>query len=62
MPIGFWAFLNFERPDPSLIEAYQEIPSNNIGDCVKRMNSMFSEISFYNRINLLCPALENKPL
>ena len=35
MSIGFRAFLDVERPDPALIEAYRGIPSSNIGDCVK---------------------------
>ena len=50
MDIGFRAFLDFERPDPALVEAYREIPSSNIGDCVKRMNCMFGGIHSYNKI------------
>ena len=49
MPIGFRAFLEIERPDPELVEAYREIPSSNIGDCVRRMNCMFGGIRAYNR-------------
>ena len=49
MPIGFRAFLEIERPDPQLVEAYREIPSSNIGDCVRRMNCMFGGIRAYNR-------------
>ena len=52
MPIGFRAFLDFQRPEPDLIEAYREIPSANIGDCVKRMNCMFGGIRSYNKKNL----------
>ena len=53
MSIGFRAFLDFERPDPALVEAYREIPSANIGDCVKRMNCMFGGIRSYNKKKLL---------
>ena len=60
MPIGFRAFLEIERPDPVLIEAYREIPSSNIGDCVKRMNCMFGGIRAYNHIKLLGPAFTVK--
>ena len=56
MPIGFRAFLKIERPDPALIDAYREIPSSNIGDCVKRMNCMFGGIRSYNQIPLIGPA------
>ena len=49
MPIGFRAFLEIDRPDSALIEAYREIPSSNIGDCVKRMNCMFGGIRAYNK-------------
>ena len=49
MPIGFRAFLEIERPDAALIEAYREIPSSNIGDCVRRMNCMFGGIRAYNK-------------
>lgn len=34
MAIGFRAFTEFERPPQELIDAYQGIPSSNIGDCV----------------------------
>lgn len=53
MAIGFRAFLDFERPDPALVEAYREVPSANIGDCVKRMNCMFGGIRSYNSKKLL---------
>ena len=60
MPIGFRAFLEIERPDSSLIEAYREIPSSNIGDCVKRMNCMFGGIRSYNRRSIVGPAFTVK--
>ena len=60
MPIGFRAFLDIERPSPELIDAYREVPSSNIGDCVKRMNCMFGGIRSYNRINLIGPAFTVK--
>ncbi|MDO4989113.1 MAG: RraA family protein [Eubacteriales bacterium] len=60
MPIGFRAFLDIERPDPALIEAYREIPSSNIGDCVKRMNCMFGGIRAYNKLRVLGPAFTVK--
>ena len=60
MPIGFRAFLEIERPDINLIEAYREIPSSNIGDCVKCMNCMFGGIRSYNKINLVGPAFTVK--
>ena len=60
MPIGFRAFLDFERPDPALVEAYREIPSSNIGDCVKRMNCMFGGIRSYNRRSIVGPAFTVK--
>ena len=60
MPIGFRAFLEIERPDPALIEAYREIPSSNIGDCVKRMNCMFGGIRAYNKLRVLGPAFTVK--
>lgn len=41
MCIGFRAFLDFERPDPELVESYRGIPSANIGDCVRKMTCMF---------------------
>ena len=44
MPIGFRAFFEFERPDPALIKSYREIPSSNIGDCVRKMYCMFGGI------------------
>ena len=60
MPIGFRAFLEIERPDPRLIEAYRQIPSSNIGDCVKRMNCMFGGIRSYNRRSIVGPAFTVK--
>ena len=60
MPIGFRAFLEIERPDSSLIEAYREIPSSNIGDCVRRMNCMFGGIRSYNRRSIVGPAFTVK--
>lgn len=60
MPIGFRAFLEIERPDPQLIEAYRQIPSSNIGDCVKRMNCMFGGIRSYNRLSIVGPAFTVK--
>ena len=60
MPIGFRAFLEIERPDSSLIEAYRESPSSNIGDCVKRMNCMFGGIRSYNRRSIVGPAFTVK--
>ena len=60
MPIGLRAFLDIERPDPALIEAYRTIPSSNIGDCVRRMNCMFGGIRSYNHINLVGPAITVK--
>ena len=60
MSIGFRAFVNFERPEPALIEAYREIPSSNIGDCVKRMNCMFGGIRSYNKLNVVGPAFTVK--
>ena len=60
MPIGFRAFLEIERPDSSLIEAYREIPSSNIGDCVKRMNCMFGGIRSYNRRSIVGPSFTVK--
>ena len=60
MPIGFRAFLEIERPDPELVEAYREIPSSNIGDCVRRMNCMFGGIRSYNRRSIVGPAFTVK--
>ena len=60
MPIGFRSFLEIERPDPRLIEAYRQIPSSNIGDCVKRMNCMFGGIRSYNRRSIVGPAFTVK--
>ena len=60
MSIGFRAFLDFERPDPSLIEAYRGIPSANIGDCVKRMNCMFGGIRAFNHKTLVGTAFTVK--
>ena len=60
MPIGFRAFLHFERPDPALIESYRGIPSSNIGDCVRKMNCMFGGIRAFNHKNLLGPAFTVK--
>lgn len=53
MSIGFHAFLEFERPDPELIWAFQGIPSSNIGDCVKKMNCMFGGIRAFNHMPLV---------
>ena len=60
MPIGFRAFLEFERPDPALIKSYREIPSSNIGDCVRKMYCMFGGIRSYNRKKLAGPAFTVK--
>ena len=60
MSIGFRAFLEIERPDSSLLEAYREIPSSNIGDCVKRMNCMFGGIRSYNSLKVVGPAFTVK--
>lgn len=60
MPIGFRAFLEIQRPDPALVEAYSHVPSSNIGDCVRRMNCMFGGIRAYNRISLCGPAFTVK--
>lgn len=60
MSIGFRAFLEIERPDPKLIEEYRQIPSSNIGDCVKRMNCMFGGIRSYNHRNIVGPAFTVK--
>ncbi len=60
MAIGFRAFLDFERPDPALVDAYREIPSSNIGDCVKRMNCMFGGIRSYNSLKVVGPAFTVK--
>ena len=60
MSVGFRAFLDIERPAPELIEAYREIPSSNIGDCVKRMNCMFGGIRSYNRRSIVGPAFTVK--
>lgn len=66
MPVGFRAFLHFERPDPELVAAFQGIPSSNIGDCVKKMNCMFGGIRAWNNKTLLgtaftvkCPSGDN---
>jgi RraA family protein len=60
MAIGFRAFLNFERPDPALIEAYRGIPSSNIGDCVKKLNCMFDGIRQFNKKPLVGTAFTVK--
>lgn len=60
MSIGFRAFLDFERPDPALIEAYRGIPSSNIGDCVKKMNCMFGGIRAWNHHPLVGTAFTVK--
>ncbi len=60
MPIGFRAFLNIERANPALIEAYRGIPSANIGDCVKKMNCMFGGVRSFNRQPLLGSAFTVK--
>ena len=66
MPIGFRAFLDFERPSPGLVAAFEGIPSSNIGDCVKKMNCMFGGIRSWNNKTLLgtaftvkCPSGDN---
>ena len=61
MAIGFRAFLDFERPDPALVDAYREIPSSNIGDIMYRLYNMQSDIKAYNpRIPLLGTAFTVK--
>lgn len=60
MSIGLRAFLKIERPTTELINAYREIPSSNIGDCVKRMNCMFGGIRSYNRKSIIGPAFTVK--
>ena len=60
MSIGFRAFLEFERPDPALIEAFRGIPSSNIGDCVKKMNCMFGGIRAFNHRPLVGTAFTVK--
>lgn len=60
MPIGFRAFLDFERPAPELIEAYRGIPSSNIGDCVRKLNCMFGGIRSINGRPLLGTAFTVK--
>ena len=66
MPVGFRAFLDFERPSPELVAAFEGIPSSNIGDCVKKMNCMFGGIRSWNNKTLLgtaftvkCPSGDN---
>ena len=66
MPVGFRAFLDFERPSPELVAAFEGIPSSNIGDCVKKMNCMFGGIRSWNSRTLLgtaftvkCPSGDN---
>ncbi len=60
MSVGSRAFLNIERPDASLIEAFREIPSANIGDCMQRMYCMFGGIKPFNGIKLTGPAFTVK--
>lgn len=66
MSMGFRAFLNFERPSPELVKAFEGIPSSNIGDCVKKMNCMFGGLRGWNNKVLLgtaftvkCPSGDN---
>ena len=60
MPIGFRAFLNFERPSRELVESFREIPSSNIGDCVRKMYCMFDGIHPFNENGLLGTAFTVK--
>ncbi len=60
MPVGFRAFMDFPRPDPELIRAFQGIPSSNIGDCVKKMNCMFGGIRAFNDLPLVGTAFTVK--
>lgn len=60
MPIGFRAFLDIERPDPKLVEAFRGIPSSNIGDCVRKMYCMFGGIRSFNEHGLLGTAFTVK--
>lgn len=60
MSVGFRAFLQFERPDPKLTEAFRGIPSSNIGDCVKKMNCMFGGIRAFNHHPLVGTAFTVK--
>lgn len=60
MPIGFRAFLQIERPEPSLVERFRGIPSSNIGDCVRKMNCMFGGIRAFNHKRLLGSAFTVK--
>lgn len=53
MPIGFRAFLDFERPSSELVESFRGIPSSNIGDCVRKMYCMFGGIRPFNSHGLL---------
>ena len=60
MCIGFRAFLDFERPDPELVESYRGIPSANIGDCVRKMTCMFDGIRSFNKKPLVGTAFTVK--
>lgn len=60
MPIGFRAFLDFERPSSELVESFRGIPSSNIGDCVRKMYCMFGGIRPFNSHGLLGAAFTVK--
>ena len=60
MPIGFRAFLDFERPSNELVESFRGIPSSNIGDCVRKMYCMFDGIHPFNENGLLGTAFTVK--
>ena len=60
MPIGFRAFLDFERPSHELVESFRGIPSSNIGDCVRKMYCMFDGIHPFNENGLLGTAFTVK--
>lgn len=60
MAIGFRTFLDFERPSKHIIEEYRDIPSANIGDCVRKMTCMFDGIRSYNKNNFVGTAFTVK--
>lgn len=60
MPVGFRAFLDFQRPSQELVESFRGIPSSNIGDCVKKMYCMFGGIRPFNQHTLLGTAFTVK--